>query len=136
MYFPVFHFDIKILFVLTSLKWSLSLKDFLPKVCKCCLACDFEPSTLKESVIFSPVYYMFLPPQHSCTSHQNNTGHRVYQRKVHQAISVIGCGGPSGCETLMFSHFPDNRPSDRGEVVSLTCKTPFTTMKIPGTHFY
>jgi hypothetical protein len=39
------------------------------------------------------------------------------------------------CETSRLPHFPDNRLTDGGEVVSLTRRPPFTPRKIPGTHF-
>jgi hypothetical protein len=52
-----------------------------------------------------------------------------------KTIPVRGRGGSKGCETSRLSHFLDNRLTDGGEVVSLTCQTPFTPRKIPGTHF-
>jgi hypothetical protein len=54
---------------------------------------------------------------------------------VKKAIPVVGIGGSYGCETSRLSHFPDNRFTDGGEVVSLTHRTPFTPGKIPGGHF-
>jgi hypothetical protein len=34
--------------------------------------------------------------------------------------------GPQGCETSRLPHFLDNRLTDGSEVVSLTCRPPFT----------
>jgi hypothetical protein len=50
-------------------------------------------------------------------------------------IPVTGRGGSQGREMSSISHFPDNRLTDGGEVVSLTRRPPFTPSKIPGTHF-
>jgi hypothetical protein len=52
-----------------------------------------------------------------------------------KAIPVTGREGPYSCETSRLSHFLDNQLTDGGEVVSLTCRPPFTPRKIPGTHF-
>jgi hypothetical protein len=52
-----------------------------------------------------------------------------------KAIPVTGREGPWGCETSRLSHFLDNWLTDGGEVVSLTCRPPFTPRKIPGAHF-
>jgi hypothetical protein len=53
------------------------------------------------------------------------------------AIPIRGREGPYGCEILRLPHFLDNRLTDGGKVVSLTCWLPFTPspQKIPGTHF-
>jgi hypothetical protein len=56
-------------------------------------------------------------------------------KKKGNAIRVTGRGGPQGCETSRFPHFLDSRLTDGGEVVSLTYRQPFTSRKIPGTHF-
>jgi hypothetical protein len=50
-------------------------------------------------------------------------------------IPVTGRGGPYDCEMSRLPQFLDNRLTDGGELVSLTRRTPFTPMKIPGTHF-
>jgi hypothetical protein len=52
-----------------------------------------------------------------------------------KAIPVTGHGGRLGCETSGLPHFLDNRLIDGGEAVCLTTRPPFTTRKIPGTHF-
>jgi hypothetical protein len=52
-----------------------------------------------------------------------------------KAIPVTGRGGLYGSEISRLPHFLDNRLTDGGEVVSLTLLPPFTTRKIPGTHF-
>jgi hypothetical protein len=52
-----------------------------------------------------------------------------------KAITLTGHEGPQGCETSRFPHFLDNRLTDGGEVISLTCLPPITPRKIPGTHF-
>jgi hypothetical protein len=44
-------------------------------------------------------------------------------------------GGPYSCETLRLPHFLDNLLTDAGEVVNLNRWPPFTTRKIPDTHF-
>jgi hypothetical protein len=41
-----------------------------------------------------------------------------------KAIPVTGRGGPLGCETSRLPHFLDNRPTDGGEVISLTRRRP------------
>jgi hypothetical protein len=43
-----------------------------------------------------------------------------------KAIPVTGREGPWGCETSRLPHFLDNRLTDDGEVISLTCRQPFT----------
>jgi hypothetical protein len=43
-----------------------------------------------------------------------------------KAIPVTGLGGPQGCETSRLSHFLDSQLTVGGEVVSLTCRLPFT----------
>jgi hypothetical protein len=43
-----------------------------------------------------------------------------------KAVPVTGRGGPQGCETSRLPHFLDNRLTDDGNVVSLTCRPPFT----------
>jgi hypothetical protein len=55
--------------------------------------------------------------------------------KKSKSIPVTGRGGPWICETSRLPHFPDNRLTDGGEVVSLKSRPPFTPRKIPGTHF-
>jgi hypothetical protein len=51
------------------------------------------------------------------------------------SIPIKGHGGPLSCETSRLPHFLDNRLTVGGEVVSLTRRQPFTSRKIPGTHF-
>jgi hypothetical protein len=55
--------------------------------------------------------------------------------KKGKAIPVTGRGGAFGCETSRLPHFLDNRPTDDGEIGSLTRRPSFTPRKIPGTHF-
>jgi hypothetical protein len=43
-----------------------------------------------------------------------------------KAIPVTGHEGPYGCQTSRLTHFLDNRLTDGGEVVSPTCRPPFT----------
>jgi hypothetical protein len=43
---------------------------------------------------------------------------------IHTAVT--GRGGPQGCEMSRLPHFPDNRITDGGEVVSLTSQQHFT----------
>jgi hypothetical protein len=45
---------------------------------------------------------------------------------IGKGIPVAGHGGPYGCETSKLPHYLDNRLTDGGEVVSLTCRPPFT----------
>jgi hypothetical protein len=52
-----------------------------------------------------------------------------------KAIPVKGREVPYGFETSRLPHFLDNRFTDGIEVVSLTCRPPFTRRKIPRTHF-
>jgi hypothetical protein len=56
-------------------------------------------------------------------------------KKKGKVIPVTGREGRSDCEMLRLPHFLDNRLTDRGEVVSLMRRPPFTPRKIPGTHF-
>jgi hypothetical protein len=42
-----------------------------------------------------------------------------------KAVPVTGHRGPYDCETSRRSHFLDNRLTDGGEVVSLTCRPLF-----------
>jgi hypothetical protein len=53
-----------------------------------------------------------------------------------KAIPVAGPGGPWASEMLRLPHFVGSWLTDGGEVVSLTCWPPFTSRKIPGTHFF
>jgi hypothetical protein len=46
-----------------------------------------------------------------------------------KAIPATGREGPKGCEKSRFPHFPDNRLTDGGKVVSLTRPPPFTPQK-------
>jgi hypothetical protein len=55
--------------------------------------------------------------------------------KKGKAIPVTGREGPSGCETSRLLYFLDNRLTDGGKVFSHTRRPPFTSRKIPGTHF-
>jgi hypothetical protein len=48
---------------------------------------------------------------------------------------VTGREGPQGCEKSWLPHLLENRLTDGGEVVNLTCRPHFTPRKIPGTHF-
>jgi hypothetical protein len=43
-----------------------------------------------------------------------------------KTIPITDCGGPWVCETSGLPHFLESRLKDGGEVVSLTCRTPFT----------
>jgi hypothetical protein len=52
-----------------------------------------------------------------------------------KAIPVTGRGGPYDCKTSRLPHYLHIRFADGGEVVSLTRRPPFTSRKIPGTHF-
>jgi hypothetical protein len=49
--------------------------------------------------------------------------------KKGKAIPVTSRGGPQGCQRSWLTHFLDNRLTDGGEVVSLTCRPPFTPRK-------
>jgi hypothetical protein len=51
-----------------------------------------------------------------------------------KATPVTGREGPLVCDTSRLPHFLDNRLTDGGEVVSLTCRPHFISRKIPGTH--
>jgi hypothetical protein len=55
--------------------------------------------------------------------------------KEDKAISVTGRGDTQGCETSRLPHFLDNRLTDSSAVVSLMHRLPFTSRKVPGTHF-
>jgi hypothetical protein len=52
-----------------------------------------------------------------------------------KAIPATGREGPYACEKSRLPHFVDNRLTDGREVVSLMHWPPFTSRKIPGTHF-
>jgi hypothetical protein len=62
-----------------------------------------------------------------------NTG--VSKLKKGKAIPVAGRESPWGCETSRLPHFLDSRLTDGGEVISPKRRPPFTSRKIPGTHF-
>jgi hypothetical protein len=47
-------------------------------------------------------------------------------KKKGKAIPVTDHGGPKGCETLRPPHYLNSRPTNGGEVVSLTRRPPFT----------
>jgi hypothetical protein len=52
-------------------------------------------------------------------------------------MSVTDRGGTWCCEASMLPHFPENRLTDGGELVSFTSRqAALTRRKIPGTHFY
>jgi hypothetical protein len=56
---------------------------------------------------------------------QNNFHSGVGKTKVKgKAIPVTSSGGPKSCETSRFPYFPDNRPIDGCEVVSLKRRPP------------
>jgi hypothetical protein len=65
---------------------------------------------------------------------QNSQPYRNTHKKG-KAIPVRGRGGPLNSETSRFTHFLYNSLTDGGEVFSLRRRRPFTTRKIPGTHF-
>jgi hypothetical protein len=56
-------------------------------------------------------------------------------RRKGKTIPVTGRGGPWGCETSRLPHFLDNQFAYGGDVASLMRQPPFTTRKIPGSHF-
>jgi hypothetical protein len=53
----------------------------------------------------------------------NNTAKKSKKGK---ALPVTGRGGPLDCEASKLPHFLDNRLTDDGEVVSLTCRPHFS----------
>jgi hypothetical protein len=55
--------------------------------------------------------------------------------KKGKTILVTGRGCQQGSEMSMLPHFVDNWLTDGSEVVSVTCRPPFTPRKIPGTCF-
>jgi hypothetical protein len=55
--------------------------------------------------------------------------------KKGKTLPVRGRGGPWGCETSRLPHFLDNRFTNAREVVSRTCRPPFTPWKMLATHF-
>jgi hypothetical protein len=63
---------------------------------------------------------------------QNHTGSaQMYYlvEKKGKTIPVTGHGGPQGCETLRVPHYLDNRLTDGGKAVSLTRRSPLTTLE-------
>jgi hypothetical protein len=52
-----------------------------------------------------------------------------------EAVSPTGRGAHRVVRRRGSHIFIDNRPTDGSEVVSLTCRPPFTLRKIPDTHF-
>jgi hypothetical protein len=70
-----------------------------------------------------------------CEKH-NNTECITYIYFNDKALSLTGCGGKQGCETSRPTHFLTNRPTDGGEVISLTLQPPSTPRNIPGSDFY
>jgi hypothetical protein len=55
--------------------------------------------------------------------------------KKRKAIPATGRGGPLGCGTSRLLHILDNRLTDNGEVVSLTCRSTFAPEMISGAYF-
>jgi hypothetical protein len=62
-------------------------------------------------------------------------GVRVKVKVGGKALPVTSHAGPYGCKPSRLSHFLDNWLTDGSEVVNLTRRPPFTSMKIPSTHF-
>jgi hypothetical protein len=54
---------------------------------------------------------------------------KVFPTGGGKAVPVTGREGPQGCERSSFPHFLDNRLTDGGEVVSLTCRPSYTPQK-------
>jgi hypothetical protein len=50
----------------------------------------------------------------------------LFRYETGKTILVTGRGGPHGYETSRLPHFLHNRLADGGEVVSPTCRPPFT----------
>jgi hypothetical protein len=48
---------------------------------------------------------------------------------------IFGSNIKKHCERSRLPHFLENQLTDGGEVVSLTYQLPFTSRKIPGSHF-
>jgi hypothetical protein len=63
------------------------------------------------------------------------TGTLMYLKPKGTAILSACHGGPQTCETSSLPRFLKNRLTDGGEVISLTRRPPFSSRKIPGTHF-
>jgi hypothetical protein len=76
-------------------------------------------------------FFCFREPLGSILMH----GLKSEYKKKGKTIPVTGRRGPYGCETSKLPHFLDNRLREDGEFVSLTRRPPFTSRKIPGTHF-
>jgi hypothetical protein len=57
---------------------------------------------------------------------------KVSKTSKSKVISVTGHGDPQGFEKSRLPHFLDDRFTDGGEVVSLTCRSRFTLRNIPG----
>jgi hypothetical protein len=51
---------------------------------------------------------------------------KYVQKVKSKAIHITGRGGLRCCQTSRISHSVDNRLTDGGEVVSLTCRLRFT----------
>jgi hypothetical protein len=99
----------------------------------------YESTKCKLKGIFFGVALSGAVPE-DCTLHryhcENLKFNKWYEyKKKGNVFLVTGCGCPWGCETSRLPHFLDNRPTDGGEVVSLTRRPPFTSRKIPATHF-
>jgi hypothetical protein len=61
---------------------------------------------------------------------------RLFAAKKKAKTVPLTCrGGPYGCERSRIPHFLEYRLTDGGEVVILTCRSPFPTGTFPGTHF-
>jgi hypothetical protein len=58
-----------------------------------------------------------------------------YGLKKGKVIPIKGHAGPKCCEMSRIPHFLDRQLTDGSEVVRLTRWLPFTSRKIPGTHF-
>jgi hypothetical protein len=73
---------------------------------------------------------------HDCNVPLITSSQPVSLKKKVEAIPVMVCGGPWGCEMSRLLHFLDSRLTDGDNVDSLTRWPHFTPQEeIPGTHF-
>jgi hypothetical protein len=102
-----------------NMKWKTVGRKLLWSIKYCRLYLLEETEENHKNVFF------LIPSCHS-TICDNVSLVVISLSKESKAIPVTGRGGLFGCETSRLSHFPDNRVTEGGTIVSLTLYSPET----------